>query len=70
MKNIEEMKRQVEEMPANQWFRMNEITGGEHSPGLWQHLCIMDDGLHVRRSDGALFVANEVRLSFMWKKAE
>src|SRR2546430_4956173 len=24
VKNIEEMKRQVEEMPANQWFRMSQ----------------------------------------------
>ena len=68
MKSIEEMKEQVNEMPANQWFRMDDITGGEHNPRLWQHLCSMDDGRHVRHSDGALFVANGVRLSFVWKK--
>lgn len=67
MKSVEEMMKQVDEMPADQWFSMKEINGGIHSPGLWQQLCHMDDGLHVRKSDGAIFKGSECRLSFVWE---
>lgn len=56
----DEMKRRVNEMPADQWFSMDDIVS-EHNPGLWQHLCFMDDGQHTR-ADGCLFVANQTRI--------
>jgi hypothetical protein len=49
-------------------FTMDDLVSG-HNPGLWMHLCHMDDGQHVRE-DGCLFVADQVRLSFKWVRPE
>ena len=67
MKTIDEMKQSIMTMPANQEFTVKDITGGEHNPGLWQHLCHMDDGRHTRE-DGCVFVGDETRTSFWWQQ--
>lgn len=62
---VDEMKQRVNEMPADQWFSMDDIVN-EHNPGLWMHLCSMRATRH-RRADGCLFVSDQERLNFMWQ---
>lgn len=61
----EDLKKRVDEMPADQWFTVKELAGKHHA-GLWQHLCYMDDGRH-RRADGCVFEADQCRRNFIWK---
>ena len=67
MKDIEELKNLANEWPANQWFCLRDIDGGNHSPMLWKYLC-ESDHYGRTREDGARLVSRNTCLEFMWKK--